>query len=221
MAGEVTRALREAIVGGVYRPGDHLTEAEIASRLQVSHGPVREAFRELEAEDVVVIAPHRGAFVKVFTADDVREIYSFRSVLETAMVNLAVGHLTEEDLASLEALLDEMRSLAATRDVEGLIELDLEFHRRLCELSGHGRMYAAWVRLASPIRLLMALATPRHLLMHDAAESHAPIIRALHAGDAAAATAHMEAGVREAGEKVAAAIARSEAAHAPGEPAVP
>ena len=219
VAGEVTGTLREAIVGGSYRPGDHLTEAEIASRLQVSHGPVREALRELEAEDLVVIAPHRGAFVKEFTADDVWEIYSFRLVLETAMVHLAVGRLTERDLADLDGPIDEMRGLVEAGDVDGLIELDLEFHRRLCELSGHRRMYAAWLRLASPIRLLMMLATPKHLVLHDAAESHAPIVGALRARDAAAATAHMEAGIRDAGEKIAAAMTRP-AAQGAGDPAV-
>src|SRR5437870_9903376 len=80
LGSEVTHALREAILSGVYQPGDHLTEAQIAREMQVSHGPVREALRELEAEELIVIEAHRGAFVKAFTADDVREIYSMRSV---------------------------------------------------------------------------------------------------------------------------------------------
>ena len=87
LGSEVTHALREAILSGVYQPGDHLTEAQIAREMQVSHGPVREALRELEAEELIVIEAHRGAFVKAFTADDVREIYSMRSALETAMTD--------------------------------------------------------------------------------------------------------------------------------------
>src|SRR5437667_11654296 len=89
LGSEVTHALREAILTGVYQPGDHLTEAEIAREMGVSHGPVREALRELEAEELIIIEPHRGAFVRAFTAQDVREIYSLRSLPDTATVQLA------------------------------------------------------------------------------------------------------------------------------------
>jgi len=206
LSGEVTRAIRQAVLTGVYQPGDHLTEAEIAREMGVSHGPVREALRELEAENLIIIEPHRGAFVRAFTAQDVREIYSLRSLLETAMVHLAQARVQPSDLDDLETLIERMRVAAAAGDVEAEIELDLEFHRRLCELSGHGRMYEAWLRLASPIRLFLAMAIPTYLQPHDAAESHAPIVRALRAGDAIAATRYMEQAVGDVGEKIATAM---------------
>src|SRR5712692_1931419 len=147
LSSQVTRALREAILGGLYQPGDHLTEAQLAREMHVSHGPVREALRELEAEELIVIESHRGAFIKAFTADDVREIYSMRAVLETAMVRLAIERVTKENLAELDALIEEMRTAAHAEEPDALIELDLEFHRRLCELSAHQRLYEAWRRL--------------------------------------------------------------------------
>jgi DNA-binding GntR family transcriptional regulator len=203
LSGEVTRAIRQAVLSGVYQPGDHLTEAEIAREMGVSHGPVREALRELEAENLIIIEPHRGAFVRAFTAQDVREIYSFRALLETAMVHLAQARVQPSDLDDLQALIERMRVAAAAGDIEVEIELDLEFHRRLCELSGHRRMYEAWLRLASPIRLFLAMAIPTYLQPHDAAESHAPIVRALRAGDAMAATRYMEQAVGDVGEQIA------------------
>ncbi len=187
----------------MYQPGDHLIEAEIARAMGVSHGPVREALRELEAEELIVIEPHRGAFVRAFTAQDVREIYSFRSLLETAMVNLAQARVQPADLDDLQALIERMRAAATDGEIEVEIELDLEFHRRLCALSGHRRMYEAWQRLASPIRLFLAMAVPTYLPPHEAAESHAPIVRALRAGDAIAATRYMEQAVGDVGEKIA------------------
>src|SRR5207249_2878411 len=126
LSSDVTRALHEAILRGAYQPGDHLTEAQIAHELVVSHGPVREALRELETEELIVIESHRGAFVKAFTADDVREIYSMRSVLETAMVKLAVECVTQENLTELEALIEEMPKAARNQERDTLIELDLE-----------------------------------------------------------------------------------------------
>ncbi len=206
LSSEVTRVLREAILSGVYQPGAHLTEAQIAREMHVSHGPVREALRELEAEELIVIESHRGAFVKAFTTDDVREIYSMRSVLETAMVKLAIERVTKENLAELDALIEEMRRAARDEEPDTLIELDLEFHRRLCELSGHRRLYEAWHRLASPIRLFLTMAIPKYLSLHDAAESHPPIVRALRRRDAEAAIKYMERGVLQIGEKIAIAM---------------
>jgi DNA-binding GntR family transcriptional regulator len=203
LGGEVTRAIRQAVLTGAYQPGDHLTEAEIAREMGVSHGPVREALRELEAEDLVIIERHRGAFVRAFTAQDVREIYSFRSLLETAMVHLTQARVQPADLDELQTLIDRMRMAAAARDTEAEIELDLEFHRRLCELSGHRRMYEAWLRLSSPIRLFLTMAIPTYLRPEDAAESHAPIVQALRAGDAVAATRYMEQAVGDIGEQIA------------------
>src|SRR6202011_3416497 len=133
LGAEVTHALRQAILGGRYRPGEQITETEIAQQMGVSHGPVREALRELESEDLLVIEPHRGAFVKSFTASDIREVYQFRSAIETAAVTLAVQRSTDADLAQLDALIEQMRQASAASDLDGLIELDLEFHRVLCE----------------------------------------------------------------------------------------
>lgn len=220
LAVEVTRALRRAILEGVYQPGDHLTEAEIARQMGVSHGPVREALRELEAEELVVLEPHRGAFVRAFTADDVREIYGFRSLLETAMVHLAARRAGDDDLDALDALIEQMRAAEAAGDVEAEIEWDLQFHRRLCGLSGHRHLVAAWERLSSPIRLFLSMAIPAYLSPHDAAESHAPIVRALRARDAAAATRYMEQAVGDVGEKIAAALGDRTVSVSPRRPGV-
>ncbi len=203
---EVTHALRQAILSGTYRPGDHLVEAEIAQQMGVSHGPVREALRELAAEDLIVIEPHRGGFVKSFTADDIREIYSLRSLLETAMVIRAIERVTEEDLIVLDGLIAQMRAAEEAGNAEAEIELDLTFHSTLCELSGHHRMIEAWNRLAFPIRLFLTMAIPTHLSLHDAVESHVPIVQALRQRDAVAATKHMEAGVLAIGEQIASAM---------------
>lgn len=209
LASEITSRLRHAILSGVYQPGDHLTEAQVAREMHVSHGPVREALRELEAEELLVLEPHRGAFVKAFTAADVREIYSMRSVLESAMVNLVVDRATNIDLDELDELIEDMRRAVAANDIDTLIEVDLEFHRRLCELSGHHRLYEAWRRLASPIRLFLTMAIPQYLSPLDAAESHAPIVDALRRRDGQAATRHMEQSVGVVGEQIAAAMGDS------------
>ena len=211
LSAQVTHALRQAILDGVYRPGDHVTEAEIAQRMGLSHGPVREALRELELEELVVLEPHRGAFVKLFTAADIREVYQFRCAIETAAVRLAVKRLTAADLQRLDELIVQMRQASAHSDLDRLIELDLAFHHALCLVSGNQRMADAWQRLSSPIRLFLSLAVPSYLTPDDTAESHPPIVEALRRGDAETAIRHMEHGVLAVGERIAAALGQADA----------
>src|SRR5438128_2035964 len=88
LSGEVTRAIRQAVLTGVYQPGDHLTEAEIAREMGVSHGPVREALRELEAENLIIIEPHRGPIVRALRAGD--------AIAATRYMEQAVGDVGEQ-----------------------------------------------------------------------------------------------------------------------------
>jgi len=81
--------LRLSIVRGDLPIGAQLVEAELATRLSVSRGPIREALRQLELEGLVVSYARRGTFVVGITEQDVREIYGLRLLLETFGIELA------------------------------------------------------------------------------------------------------------------------------------
>ena len=67
--------LKEAINEQIYKPGDILNERKISAELEVSRTPVREAFKALEAEDVVEYIPYRGVMVKSLSVDDLKHIF--------------------------------------------------------------------------------------------------------------------------------------------------
>jgi DNA-binding GntR family transcriptional regulator len=96
--------LAERIITGVEAPGSRLTEIDLARRAGVSRSPVREALRVLEGEGLVDIVPRYGAQVAHVGVDDVEELYACRLLLEPACTRLAVGALTPEDVAELDAL---------------------------------------------------------------------------------------------------------------------
>ena len=100
----VTTALRNAIREGVLVPGQRLTQADIAEQLGVSRIPLRDAFRRLEVESLVVIDGHKGARVASLSTDDVAEIYEMRIMLEAKCMSYAVQNLSELDAIRLSGL---------------------------------------------------------------------------------------------------------------------
>ena len=100
----VHEVVREAIVTGVYRPGDRLPQDSIAESIGVSRIPVRAALRSLEAEGFVVLEPHKGATVRALSAAEIAEIYELRALLETYAVRAVAEKITDEELGQVAAL---------------------------------------------------------------------------------------------------------------------
>lgn len=121
--------LRDEIVRGNLVPGQRLRQDELAETYGVSTMPIREALRELEAEGLVTITPHRGAEVTQLTADDLEDIYEIRVVLEGMATRLAVPRLDAAALATLERCIREMDNQGV--EVASLVRLNHEFHTTL------------------------------------------------------------------------------------------
>src|SRR5258708_39160738 len=99
---DVADRLREAILHGELSPGQHLREEELGERLQVSRGPVRDAFVLLEREGLVTSSRHRGVSVVDVTLKDLHEVYTLRSALEPLAITLAIQRATGGDLAQID-----------------------------------------------------------------------------------------------------------------------
>src|SRR5215210_2302891 len=105
------QALRGAITSGQYRPGDHLGEVELANRLAISRGTVREALRHLEQEGLVT-AGHRGMLrVNQLSPSQIRGLYRVRAALEGLAVTTIIESATRDDaVATLREALDRLAS---------------------------------------------------------------------------------------------------------------
>src|SRR6266571_1852144 len=82
LADAVTERMRDAILNGSFKPGQPLREEQLASMLDLSRGPVREALIRLEREGLVQVRRHRGAIVAQLSRTDVEEVYGLRLALE-------------------------------------------------------------------------------------------------------------------------------------------
>lgn len=133
----VAAALREAIRRGILKPGASLGQGELATQFKVSHIPVREAIRKLEAEGLVVVHPNRGAFVAQLSLAEVQEVFDIRIPLELAALKLSIPHLTEAHLQKSKALLETLEHSPQTGD---WFQLDTQFHIGLYSASSRPRM---------------------------------------------------------------------------------
>jgi DNA-binding GntR family transcriptional regulator len=126
--------LRDEIVRGDLVPGQYLRLEEIARRFDVSTMPVREALRDLEAEGLVTSFPHRGTTVTKLSADELQDIYDIRVALEEMATRLAVPRLTEDTLAELTSLVEQMENHQG--HVATAVKLNHQFHLTLYAASG-------------------------------------------------------------------------------------
>jgi len=178
-------ALRSAILSGGYRPGDHLGEVEIATRLNISRGTVREALRHLQQEGLVTPGVRGMLRVRTLSPEEVGELFRVRGALEgQAVAEIVASERRAEAVARLTTALDE---LAAAAEPEAQLEADLAFHALLCELSGNTVLLDTWRHLEGPTRVVVLSAATADRSFPMSADRHRPIVEAIDRGDADAA----------------------------------
>jgi DNA-binding GntR family transcriptional regulator len=112
----VVKRIREAILDEVFKPGDHLGEAELAEKFEVSRSPVRETLLALEKEGTLVISPYRGAIVKPLSAEEVLDIAELRLALISLTLKPAHRHLSPADFEQAYDLAKRLTRINNAKD---------------------------------------------------------------------------------------------------------
>ena len=129
----VLDAIRQAIVQLRLRPGDLLSEAEVARLLGVSRQPVREAFIKLAELGLVEIRPQRGTFVVLISKREVQNARFIREAVEVAVVRKAAEEASDDAIAAIRRVLEQQRKANADADNVAFLALDDAFHRGLAQ----------------------------------------------------------------------------------------
>jgi DNA-binding GntR family transcriptional regulator len=168
LADEVADAIRDAIFAGRIDLGQRLVEEDLASGLNVSRGPVREALVRLSQEGLVHTERHRGATVAELGLDEVNEIYSLRTALERLAAEWLCRNATQGDFTKMAEVLRQFDKLAHPLTRSAVAGLDVAFHDAVYQAAHHERLYQAWLALRSQIFLYLV---HRGALRADFAES--------------------------------------------------
>ena len=180
----VLASLRSDILTGGLAPGDQIVQESLAEKYGVSRVPVREALRTLETEGQVVYHPHRGYFVAELSVDDLLEVYRLRTILESEAIRKAVPTLSDDDVASLVDIQDEIDEAAADGDLIAMTSANRRFHFAIFDASG-------LPRLSRLLRQLWEATDAYRALYYSSADNrlrvaaeHAEMLDALRARDA-------------------------------------
>jgi DNA-binding GntR family transcriptional regulator len=175
-------ALRTAITSGQYCPGDHLGEEELAGRLGVSRGTVREALRHLQQEGLVTAGARGMLRVHSLPPDEIRDLFQVRGALEGLAVTLLIASpRKDEAVLRLRKALSDLDD--PDHDFSAHIDADLGFHLLLCQLTENSVLVDAWRHLEGRVRITIFSDNERHLNILSGSH-HAPIVDAIEEGDA-------------------------------------
>jgi DNA-binding GntR family transcriptional regulator len=125
------QAIRQHILNGSLKAGQRIDQDAEARRLDVSRMPVREALRRLEAEGLVEITRHRGAYVRPMSIADLEELYVIRIALEPVAGRFGAERVSDDTLNRMRALVPHMEQLVTDVDAAGWLEADWNFHSYL------------------------------------------------------------------------------------------
>src|SRR5215207_7820722 len=134
---DIFDVLHQKIISGVYKPGDWLRQEDIATQLGVSMTPVREGLDLLVSAGLVERVPYRGVQVREISPKDVIEAYGLRLVLEAVIAQEAARHITDEQIARLERMLEAMKKHDTLKEMSDERKLSREFHSAIAEASGN------------------------------------------------------------------------------------
>ena len=178
--------LRTLIIEGELAPGTKLNERELSERLGVSRTPLREAFRMLAADGLLVQLPNRGAQVVAMSRDDVRDAFEVMAALEGLAGELAVARVTDADVEGLRALQAEMDAAHAARDLPAYYRVNREIHDRLNAIAANPVLANAYRALNARLHALRFRSNLNQMKWDAAVAEHRSMIAALAARDGAA-----------------------------------
>ena len=132
---QVYEYLYDYIVEGKFKPGEKLTETDLCGQFNVSRSPIRECFRILESEGLIVIEPRKGAFVKDLSKKEIEDTFIVVANLESLAAKLATPIMNEKEIEFLNDLIIRMETHIKKKDIQSFRLLNEKFHTAFIKTS--------------------------------------------------------------------------------------
>ena len=149
----VQHELEQMILTGELAPGSKIPESQLAKRLSVSRGPIREAFRSLVEKGLLCVEKHRGVCVRALSPSEADHIFEVRLALEALIVRKLAADPERTKGSELKVLLAEAEKLACQEEFAASHACNMQFHSRLAELTGNPTLLECHRQLSNEIGL--------------------------------------------------------------------
>jgi DNA-binding GntR family transcriptional regulator len=184
---KILETIREAILKGTLKPGERVSEPDLAERFGISRTPIREAFRQLESEGYLQVVPRKGAVVASLSERDIEEFYAIKIILEGFAAKMAAENLTVKDIERLESINERLQKMADEGDVKKFFRVHNEFHEVFIKAAGNDKLYEMINQLVMKFKRLRLASLSQPGRMDGSVEEHRNMIQAFknHDGDCA------------------------------------
>ena len=162
LSGQVRDMLCGRITEGELGPGERLTETDLARRLNISRGPLREAILQLTEEGLLVKEPYKGLRVRTISSQELQELYSLRTTLERFAFEEAWNKRTDAALQDLRLRYDTLVWSRNAQDISAAVNNEIAFHDWVYDLSGHSLLQSHWRKLVPLVRIYMSIHNRQH-----------------------------------------------------------
>lgn len=191
-ADKAYKILKEKILNQELRPGSPVVENDLATKLNMSRTPVREAIRRLDSDGLLEIIPRKGSYIKTFTICDLIKLYEIAEGLEGMVAFLVAeknsrGELSEDSIERLEAISKEMQYLESEQNFRGWAVVDEAFHRELYFLSDNQFIIKNTLRIRTQLNISLINTIPTYMDIATSNIEHRKILDAIKKGNSSEA----------------------------------
>jgi len=137
LEGQVYKIIKDKIIWHEIKMGERIIDKKLAEELGVSRSMVRQALTILVKEELLIMIPRNGFYVKEITRKEIEEIYNIRKILEAHATELAIPKITSGDIAALEEVFRKAKGDLEKDEVKSFIETDIELHKLMVDNCGN------------------------------------------------------------------------------------
>ena len=175
---KILETIRDAILKGSLKPGERVSEPDLAERFGISRTPIREAFRQLESEGYLEVIPRKGAVVASLSERDIEEFYAIKILLEGFAARMAAENLAAKDIERLETINERLKQIAKDGDVKNFFRVHNEFHEVFIKAAGNEKLYEMINQLVMRFKRLRLASLAHPGRMEISVEEHRNMIEA-------------------------------------------
>lgn len=189
---KIYHSIRNDIICIKLKPGQSISEDELAKFYKVSRTPIREILRRLEQDELIKIVPNRGIYINELTNKDIEEVLDIRLILETVAAGVAARKITSEQIKELDKIEKLLEEAAQKADSVLSFEADERLHDLILVTADNARMRKIINILMGQILRIRFISRHKPGRIITTVEEHLDILRALKRHDSLEAEEKMK-----------------------------